>query len=328
MIQSKTKKIGVFTSGGDAPGMNAAVRAVVRTATYYGIETAAIYRGYEGMIENDIEPISARTVSNILHRGGTILKSARSKGFLTAEGRETAFKNLQSNGIDALVAIGGDGTFAGAHVFFKEHGVRTVGIPGTIDNDLHGTDNTLGFDTANNTVIEAVDKIRDTARSHNRLFFVEVMGRDSGFIAAHTGVASGALEIIIPEVETTVDDLIGVLEEAKLHNKTSSIVMVSEGGKTGGAAALAEKVKKQFPHYDTKVTILGHIQRGGSPSASDRILASKLGVASVEALHRGDGDCMVGLVNNKLVYTPFAAAITDKLPIDPELLRIAKILST
>jgi len=324
---NEIKKIGVFTSGGDSPGMNAAVRAVVRAASFYGVESAGIFRGYEGMMENDIEALTARSVINILPRGGTILKSARSKQFMTVEGRKIAFDNLKRNGIDGLVAIGGDGTFAGAHVLFKEHGMRTIGIPGTIDNDLFGTDNTLGFDTANNTVIEAVDKIRDTARSHNRLFFVEVMGRDSGFIAAHCGVASGALEIIIPEKECTVKDLITVLEQARDNNKTSSIIIVAEGGKTGGAEALAAKVKQQFSHYETKITILGHIQRGGSPTAADRILASKLGVASVEGLLAGKHDCMAGLINNKIVFTPFAEAITDKLHIDPELLRIAKILS-
>lgn len=326
-ILKKLQRIGVFTSGGDSPGMNAALRAVVRAATYYSIEAFGIYRGYEGMIENDIEPLTARSVNHILPRGGTILKSARSDGFMEKTGRQKAFDHLQSRGIDALVAIGGDGTFTGAMHFENEFGMRCIGIPGTIDNDLYGTDFTLGFDTANNTVIDAVDKIRDTAKSHNRLFFVEVMGRDSGFIAAHTGVASGAIAIIVPERETTVEELIAVLERGRINGKSSSIVMVAEGGKTGGATALAEKIKGSYPHYETKVTILGHIQRGGSPSMADRLLAGKYGVAAIEGLRKGKSSCMVGQINNKIVYTPFKEAISDKLALDVELLRIADILS-
>lgn len=323
----KLQRIGVFTSGGDSPGMNAALRAVVRAASYYGIEAFGIYRGYEGMIQNDIEPLTARSVNHILPRGGTVLKSARSPEFLNKAGRQVAFNHLQSHGIDALVAIGGDGTFTGAMHFENEFGMRCIGIPGTIDNDLYGTDFTLGFDTANNTVIEAVDKIRDTAQSHNRLFFVEVMGRDSGFIAAHTGVASGAIAIIVPERETTVEELIAILERGRQNKKSSSIVMVAEGGKTGGAAQLAEKVKEQYPVYDTKVTILGHIQRGGSPTLADRLLAGKMGVAAIEGLRGGRSNCMVGQINNKIVFTPFEEAISDKLALDTELLRIADILS-
>lgn len=323
----KLQRIGIFTSGGDSPGMNAALRAVVRASTYYGIETMGIYRGYEGMIENDIEPLTARSVNHILPRGGTILKSARSKEFMEKSGRQKAFDHLKSHGIDALVAIGGDGTFTGAMHFENEFGMPSIGIPGTIDNDLYGTDLTLGFDTANNTVIEAVDKIRDTAKSHNRLFFVEVMGRDSGFIAAHSGVASGAIAIIVPESETTVKDLIDVLERGRINKKSSSIVMVAEGGKTGGAAKLAEKISAQYPHYETKVTILGHIQRGGSPTVADRLLASRLGVAAVEGLRDDRSNCMVGLINNQIVYTPYSEAISDKLTLDKEWLRIADILS-
>ena len=321
------RKIAVFSSGGDAPGMNAAVRAVVRTAIFHDLQVAGIYRGFEGLIEGDIEPLTARSVNQILQRGGTALKSARSKDFKTKAGRAKAFEKLKSNGIDAVVAIGGDGTFAGAHVFNKEFDFPFIGIPGTIDNDLVGTDFTIGFDTALNTVIDAVDKIRDTAASHNRLFFVEVMGRDAGFIAAHAGVASGALAVLIPERNMPIEDLVERLSEARRHNKTSSIVIVAEGGKSGNATEIALKVNELAPYYETKVTILGHIQRGGSPSCFDRNLASRLGVAAVENLLLGNRDCMVGMINQKVVLTPFAEAISDKLTIDPELLRIADILS-
>lgn len=321
------RKIAVFTSGGDAPGMNAAVRAVVRTAIYNKIQVAGIYRGYQGLIEGDIEELSARSVNQILQRGGTFLKSARSKDFREKEGRERAYEKLKSNAIDAVVAIGGDGTFAGAHVFNKEFDFPIIGIPGTIDNDLVGSDFTIGFDTALNTVIDAVDKIRDTAASHNRLFFVEVMGRDAGFIAAHAGVASGALAILIPEREVTIDQLIEKLAESRRQNKTSSIVIVAEGGKSGNATEIAKLVHEKVPYYDTRVTILGHIQRGGSPTCFDRNLASRLGVAAVEHLLKGHRDAMVGLINQKVVLTPFEKAISDKLTIEKEMLRIADILS-
>ncbi len=324
---SSIRKIAVFTSGGDAPGMNAAVRAVVRTAIYHDVQVAGIYRGYEGMIEGDIEELDVRSVNHILQRGGTFLKSARSKEFKTKEGREKAHKKLTSKGIDAVVAIGGDGTFTGAHIFNKEFDFPFIGIPGTIDNDLDGTDFTIGFDTALNTVVDAVDKIRDTAASHNRLFFVEVMGRDAGFIAAHAGVASGALAMLIPERETSIDSMVEKLNDARRKNKSSSIIMVAEGGKSGNASEIAALVAEKAPYYDTKVTILGHIQRGGSPSCFDRNLASRLGVAAVENLLNGERDCMVGIMNHKIVLTPFAKAITDKLTIDPELIRIADILS-
>lgn len=307
--------------------MNAALRAVVRTAAYYGLEASGIYRGYDGMIEGDIENLNARSVNHILPRGGTMLKSARSAAFREPQGRKLAAEALRQHGIDALVAIGGDGTFAGALKLEEEHGVPTIGIPGTIDNDLYGTDWTLGFDTANNTVIEAVDKIRDTAMSHNRLFFVEVMGRDSGFIAAHTGVASGAIAVIVPERETTVDALVEILERGRANKKSSSIVIVAEGGKTGGAAALAHRVKAAYPAYETKVTILGHIQRGGTPTVNDRLLAARLGVAAVEGLRAGRSKAMVGLINGEVVFTPFAEAISDKQALDKELLRIAHMLS-
>ncbi len=322
------KKIGLLTSGGDAPGMNAAVRAVVRTCIYNNIRVAGVYRGYQGLMEGDIEDLTARSVNHILQRGGTVLKSARSKEFREKEGRERAFEKLTANGIDALVVIGGDGTFTGAMVFGKEFDVPIIGIPGTIDNDLYGTDSTLGFDTALNTVVEAVDKIRDTAASHNRLFFVEVMGRDAGFIAAHAGVASGALAILIPEREMTIDVLMERLAEARRQNKTSNIVIVAEGGKSGDATEIAKQVAERSPYYETKVTILGHIQRGGSPSCFDRNLASRLGVAAVEHLLAGKRDSMVGIINQQVVLTSFKKAISQKLTIDPELVRIADILST
>lgn len=321
------RKVAVLTSGGDSPGMNAAVRAVVRTAIFNGLQVAGVYRGYEGLIEGDIEPLTARSVNHILQRGGTVLKSARSKAFRTPEGRAIAYQKLKSNDVDALVVIGGDGSFAGAHVFMSEFDFPILGIPGTIDNDLLGTDYTIGFDTALNTVVDAVDKIRDTAASHNRLFFVEVMGRDAGFIAAHAGVASGALAVLIPERNMSIEDLVERLSESRRHNKTSSIVIVAEGGKSGDASEIAKKVNEMAPNYETKVTILGHIQRGGSPSCFDRILASRLGVAAVDNLLKGKRDCMVGMINQKIVLTPFAETISDKLTIDPELIRIADILS-
>lgn len=321
------KKIAVFTSGGDAPGMNAAVRAVVRSCIYYNIQVAGIFRGYQGLIEGDIEELTARSVNHILQRGGTILKSARSKDFREKEGREKAFEKLKSNGVDALVAIGGDGTFTGAYHFNQEFGFPIIGIPGTIDNDLVGTDYTVGFDTALNTVIDAVDKIRDTAASHNRLFFVEVMGRDAGFIAAHAGLASGALAVMIPEREMTIEQLLERLSDARRHNKTSSIVIVAEGGKSGDATEIAKQVQERMPYYETKVTILGHIQRGGSPSCFDRNLASRLGVAAVESLLEGKRDAMVGMVHDKIVLTPFKKAIADKYNLNTEIVRISDILS-
>ncbi len=324
---SNIKKIAVFTSGGDAPGMNAAVRAVVRSCIYNNVRVAGIYRGYQGLIEGDIEELTARSVNHILQRGGTVLKSARSKDFRTAEGRAKAHEKLLSNGVDALVAIGGDGTFTGAHFFNREFDFPIIGIPGTIDNDLYGTDYTIGFDTALNTVIDAVDKIRDTAASHNRLFFVEVMGRDAGFIAAHAGLASGALAVLIPEREMTIDQLLERLNEARRQNKSSSIVIVAEGGKSGDATEIAAHVAERMPYYDTKVTILGHIQRGGSPSCFDRNLASRLGVAAVEQLLKGKRDCMVGMVHHKVVLTPFEKAISDKYQLDNEVVRISDILS-
>jgi 6-phosphofructokinase 1 len=320
------KKIGVFTSGGDSPGMNAAIRACVRTAINSGVQVFGIYRGYQGLVEGDITELNARSVANIIHRGGTFLKSARSQEFRTPEGMAKAKQNMDKLGIEGLVAIGGDGTFTGAHEFWKQHQVKTIGIPGTIDNDLHGTDYTLGFDTAINTVIEAVDKIRDTALSHDRLFFIEVMGRDSGFIAASAAVASGATAVLIPEKETSIEELIKKIDYGKKSGKKSSIVIVAEGGKSGNAYEIAQKVTEKYDYYNTRVTVLGHVQRGGSPSAFDRILASRLGVEATRALITGRHDEMLGIVNNKVEVTPFSAAITDKLPIDQSLLDLSNEL--
>src|SRR5664279_393487 len=281
---SPIKRIGVFTSGGDAPGMNAAIRAVVRTAIYYRREVVGIYHGYKGMIENNFKTFTSGDVSNIIQLGGTILKTARSQEFFTKEGREKAYKNLKDAGIDALVAIGGDGTFTGARIFAQEFGFPIVGVPGTIDNDLFGTDFTIGYDTALNTIIEAVDKIRDTATAHERLFFIEVMGRDAGFLALNSALASGAEAAIIPERETQVDQLEELIKNGFRKSKNSSIVIVAESDITGGATGLAERMRIEHPEYDVRVTILGHIQRGGSPSAFDRILASRMGVAAIDAL--------------------------------------------
>lgn len=321
-------KIGVLTSGGDAPGMNAAIRAVVRSAMYYNIEVYGIYRGYEGMIQDDIKKLETKNVAYILERGGTFLRSARSAAFRTTEGRQKAYQNLKKHGIDALVVIGGDGSLTGAHLLFEEFGIPSIGIPGTIDNDLSGTDSTIGFDTACNTAIQAIDKIRDTASSHDRLFFVEVMGRDAGFIAINAGIGSGAAATLIPERKMAVENLIKRLNKRAKAKKQSNIVIVAEGGKSGGALEIAEKVKKIIPQYDIKVTILGHLQRGGSPTSYDRLLASKLGVAAVEGLIHGRYDVMAGVINNKVVYTPIKKAIIDDKEVDEDDFRIAKILST
>ncbi|MCB0516645.1 MAG: 6-phosphofructokinase [Bacteroidetes bacterium] len=321
------QKIGVFTSGGDAPGMNACVRAVVRTAIYYGKEPYGIYRGYEGMIEGDINPLGVRSVSGIINQGGTILKSARSSRFMTEEGRKEAFEQLQKHGIEAVVAIGGDGTFKGAHALYEEYGIPIIGVPGTIDNDLAGCDYTLGYDTATNTVLHSIDAIRDTAQSHNRLFFIEVMGRNSGFIALRTAIAGGAEAAVIPEDEMTVEDLIGVLESGSHSNKTSSLVIVAEGKESGNSFELARKVRQSFSYYDTRVTVLGHVQRGGSPTCFDRILASRLGLLAVEAILEGKKDVMVGMIHRHVAYTPFEEAVRSRNEIDPELIRVSKILS-
>lgn len=321
------KKIAVFTSGGDAPGMNACVRAVVRTAMYSQVEVIGIVRGYEGMINGDFLPMQSSSVSNIIQRGGTILKSARSKHFMTKEGRIKAAANLKKEGVEGIVAIGGDGTFTGAKIFYEEHGIPTIGAPGTIDNDLYGTDYTIGYDTAVNTVVDAVDKIRDTADAHDRLFFVEVMGRDAGFIALRSGIGVGAEAVLVPETETYVDRLIEKLQKGWERKKTSSIIIVAEGDDAGGAYEVAEKVKAKFKHYETKVTVLGHVQRGGSPTASDRVLASQMGNAAVIALIEGRKNEMVGIVNRQVIFTPFEKAIKHNQQLNQELLKLADVLS-
>lgn len=327
-MYDKIKRIGVLTSGGDAPGMNAAIRAVARACAYYNIECVGFYRGYQGMIEGDYTELNARSVKNIISRGGTILKSARSNEFRTVEGRKKAYDNVKKAEIDALVLIGGDGTFRGGVAFGKEHDIPFIGIPGTIDNDIAGTNSTIGFDTALNTVVEAIDKIRDTASSHNRLFFVEVMGRDAGFIALNAGVGAGAEEILIPEENLGIERLLITLQRSKRSGKSSSIVVVSEGDKTGkNVFELAEMVTKKLPEYEARVSVLGHMQRGGSPSCFDRVLASKLGVSAVENLLDGKSNVMVGLINNKVVITDIEEAIKSSHDISRELLKISDILS-
>ncbi len=321
------KKIGVFTSGGDAPGMNACIRAVVRACLYHKLEVSGIIRGYSGMISGEIKELNSFSVSNIIQRGGTILKSARSEEFKTKEGRAKAFENLQKHGIEGIVAIGGNGTFTGAELFHAEHGVPIIGVPGTIDNDLFGTDYTLGFDTAVNTALEALDKIRDTADSHDRVFFVEVMGRDSGYIAMECGIGGGAELVLIPERDDSIDNVINTLRDGFNRSKTSSIIIVAEGEEIGNANSIARLVKNKLKHLDIRVTTLGHIQRGGSPSGYDRTLGSRLGVAAVEGLIAGQTNVMAGMVNNILVYTPFGDAIRKKKHINEDLMRLVNILS-
>ncbi|WP_423147618.1 6-phosphofructokinase [Rubrolithibacter danxiaensis] len=323
---SDIKKIGVFTSGGDAPGMNAAIRAVVRTALYYNLEVTGIMRGYEGMIHGEFLPMNRKSVANIIQRGGTILKTARSDDFRTKEGRKIAYEQLKQNNIDALVAIGGDGTFTGANIFLDEYDIPVVGLPGTIDNDLMGTDFTIGYDTAINTVINAVDKIRDTAESHDRLFIVEVMGRDSGLIALRSGIGVGAEAILIPEEKTDINALLTRLENSR-KDKSSKIIIVAEGDTGTGAFELAEIVKEKFPNIDTRLSILGHIQRGGRPTCMDRVLSSRLGVAAVEALLAGHKGEMIGIIHGEIQYTPFRNAIKHISEANPELLKIVNILS-
>ncbi len=322
------KNIAVLTSGGDAPGMNAAIRAVVRTALFYKKKIYGVSRGYDGLIENSFAELDSKSVKGILAQGGTVLKSARSNLFKTKEGREKAAKNLKSLGINGLIVIGGDGTFTGAHLLHEEFGIPVIGIPGTIDNDLFGTDFTIGYDTATNTVINCIDKIRDTANSHNRLFIVEVMGRDAGFIALSAGVATGALEIILPEMNTSKDELLDSVKRGAENKKTSNIIVVAEGNKLGTPFEISEEIISKYPNMDIKVTILGHVQRGGSPTTIDRVNASIMGVAAVEGLLNDKSDVMVGLLNNKLEYTFLQQAIYNKAPINIELRRIAKILAT
>lgn len=322
------KNIAVLTSGGDAPGMNAAIRAVVRTALFYKKKIYGVSRGYDGLIENSFAELDSKSVKGILAQGGTVLKSARSNLFKTKKGREKAAKNLKSLGINGLIVIGGDGTFTGAHLLHEEFGIPVIGIPGTIDNDLFGTDFTIGYDTATNTVINCIDKIRDTANSHNRLFIVEVMGRDAGFIALSAGVAAGALEIILPEMNTSIDELLDSVKRGAENKKISNIIVVAEGNKLGTPFEISEEIISKYPNMDIKVTILGHVQRGGSPTTMDRVNASIMGVAAVEGLLNNKSDVMVGLLNNKLEYTFLQQAIYNKAPINIELRRIAKILAT
>lgn len=322
------RKIAVLTSGGDAPGMNAAIRAVVRSCAYHNLESVGVFRGYQGLVEGDFKTLDARSVKNIINRGGTILKSARSKDFFLKEGRQKAFDHLKEQQIDALVVIGGDGSFTGASIFINEFDFPIVGLPGTIDNDISGTDNTIGYDTALNTVVEAIDKIRDTANSHNRLFLVEVMGRDAGHIALNAGIGAGAEEILIPEEDMGKDRLIESLQRSKKSGKTSSIIVVSEGDQIGkNIFELAEFIKSNLEGYDVRVTVLGHVQRGGSPSCYDRVLASRMGVAAVDALIEGKRDIMIGVQHNKMVHIPFEEAIKHQQKIDLELLRVADITS-
>jgi len=321
-------KIGVLTSGGDSPGMNAAIRSVVRTCAYHNIECIGIYRGYQGMIEGDFKEMGPRSVNNIVNKGGTILKSARSAEFRTAEGRKKAYDNLIKSGVNALVVIGGDGSFTGAEIFNAEYKFPVMGIPGTIDNDIFGTSHTLGYDTALNTVVEVIDKIRDTASSHNRLFFVEVMGRDAGHIALNAGIGAGAEEILIPEEDLGLERLLESLQKSKASGKSSSIVVVSEGDKIGKSVfELKDYVEEHMPEYDVRVSVLGHMQRGGSPSCFDRVLASRLGVKAVESLLEGKSNFMVGILKDKIALTPLEQAIKGSSEIDLELVRVSDIMS-
>ncbi|MGB5608734.1 6-phosphofructokinase [Eudoraea sp.] len=328
-MNSQIKKIAVFTSGGDSPGMNAAIRSVVRTCAYFKKDCIGIYRGYEGMIEGDFLPMNARSVNNIINKGGTVLKSARCDEFRSPEGRKKAYDQLVSNNIDAFVVIGGDGSFTGALAFYEEYQMPFIGIPGTIDNDIFGTTYTVGFDTALNTVVEAIDKIRDTASSHHRLFFVEVMGRDVGHIALNSGVGAGAEEILIPEENLGLDRLLDSLTRSKARGKSSSIVVVAEGDRTTGKNVyeLKEFVEKNLPVYDVRVCVLGHMQRGGAPSCFDRVLASRMGVKSVEALLEGKTNLMAGIIDNKITFTPVSEAIKGKSKIDKELIRVSDIMT-
>ena len=321
------KCVGILTSGGDAPGMNAAIRAVTRSAIYNGLKVKGIYRGYKGLITGEIQEFKTQNVSNIIQLGGTILKTARCAEFKTPEGRQIAHETMVREGIDALVVIGGDGSLTGARLLAQEFDVPCIGLPGTIDNDLYGTDTTIGYDTALNTILDAVDKIRDTATSHERLFFVEVMGRDAGFLALNGAIAAGAEAAIIPEFNTEVDQLEEFIKNGFRKSKSSSIVLVAESEITGGAMHYAERVKNEYPQYDVRVTILGHLQRGGRPTAHDRIIASRMGVASIQALMEGQRNVMIGIENDKIVYVPFAKAIKNDKPIDRELVNVLNELS-
>ena len=324
---TEDKYIGVLTSGGDASGMNAAIRAITRSAIFNGFKVKGIYRGYEGLITGEIKELTTETVSNIIQRGGTILKTARSQAFMTPEGRTKAYETMHKEHIVALIVIGGDGSLTGARIFAEEYNVVCIGLPGTIDNDLYGTDYTIGYDTALNTIVECVDKIRDTATSHDRIFFVEVMGRDAGYLAQNSAIASGAEAAIIPEDRTDADQLEQFISRGFRKTKNSSIVIVSESPKDGGAMHYADRVKKEYPQYDVRVSILGHLQRGGSPSAYDRILASRLGTGAIEALLEGQRNVLIGIRNNQVVYIPFAEAIKDDKPFDKSLIKVLNELS-
>jgi 6-phosphofructokinase 1 len=321
------KKIGVVTTGGDCPGLNAAIRAVVRSSIFNNIEVVGVMNGYDGLIDGKVINLDSHSVSNILQRGGTILKSARSNRFKEEQHRKTAFENISRNSIEALIVLGGDGSFRGLEKFSGEYKIPCIGIPKTIDNDIYGTDFAIGFDSALNTVVQVVDKIRDTADSHNRLFFIEVMGRDAGMIAVYSGIAGGAEAILVPETETKVDQIIKVLERGWQRKKSSMIVIVAEGDEAGGAYQIAEAVKSKFSQYDTRVSILGHMQRGGSPTCADRVLASRLGVAAVDALVEGKSNIMVGIIAEKIVHTPLSIVVSKKKDFPNDLMRIAEILS-
>ena len=324
---AEIKCIGILTSGGDAPGMNAAIRAVTRAAIFGGMKVKGIYRGYRGLVTDEIVEFSTANVSNIIQRGGTILKTARCKEFQTKEGRQLAYDTLQRHGIDALVVIGGDGSLTGARIFANEYNFPIIGLPGTIDNDLYGTDSTIGYDTALNTIMECVDKIRDTATSHERLFFIEVMGRDAGFLALNGAIASGAEAAIIPEISTEADQLADLIQNGFRKSKNSSIVLVAESPVTGGAMGVAKRVEEEYPQYDVRVSILGHLQRGGSPTAHDRILASRMGAAAIDALLDDQRNVMIGIKNDEIVYVPFVKAIKKDKPINRELLNTLRRLS-
>lgn len=327
-MKKKVTKIGVLTSGGDSPGMNASIRAVVRTGIYYGLEVFGIMRGYTGMVENDIVRMESRSVANIIQRGGTILKTSRCKDFLTPEGRQTAYENLKKHGIDGLVIIGGDGSFRGAQTFSNEFDIPCIGLPGTIDKDIAGTDFTIGFDTAVNTAVEAIDKIRDTADAHDRLFVIEVMGRDAGYIALHSGIATGAENILIPERKTEIELIISQLQEKERRKKLVNLIVVAEGEEFGGGNEVAKFIKSRLPLLEVRVCILGHIQRGGSPSCFDRLIASRMGYHAVESLVEGRHNVFVGIVNNKMHYIPLNEAVKKKQRISEEWLKVVRILAT
>ena len=328
-MERTIKTIGVLTSGGDAPGMNAAIRAVTRSARFHDINVVGIMRGYLGLIEKEFVKFTSSSVSNTIQRGGTILKTARCGEFMTAEGRRKAYDNMVEAGIDALVVIGGNGSLTGAQLFAKEYDLPIIGLPGTIDNDLYGTDSTIGYDPALNTIVQCVDKIRDTANSHDRIFFIEVMGRDAGFLAQNSAIASGAEAAIIPEGDTDVDQLAAFIERGKRKSKNSAIVLVSEAQKNGvgGAMYYAERIRNEYPQFDARVTILGHLQRGGMPSAYDRILASRMGYAAIEALMEGQRNVMIGIKNDEIVYVPISRAVKNNKPIDAELISVLNVLS-